>query len=167
MSLYDPQNLVLKAMTSIGLDQGETWLWPFIECFPGGSLEGLAGIREPLAVGETVNLINFFDGFDHLPLASGEDYVLKAIWISFSEPTWWEVLEPVAGQMIHSCVATFPMASCVFYMFLPLGWVRSFVEDINVAGNTIIRLTNRGNQPAEGKCWVIGKKKRGTYRTWL
>lgn len=167
MSLYDPQNLVLKVMQSIGLEQGETWLWPFLECFPGGAAEALAGIREPMAVGETAQLINFFDGLNHLPMASGEDYILKAIWISFTEPMYWEVLQPFGGLMIHSCIATFPMNSQTFYMFLPLGWVRSFVEDINVAGNTIIRLTNRGNQAAIGKCWVIGKKKRGTYRTWL
>jgi len=144
----------------------ESYIWPYLIAYPGASAEGLAGNIEPIAAGATVQLIEAFSGLPYIQALAGEDYLLKEVYLSFNQPILFEILQTVAGIQVHTCVSYSPAYPPNPLTFWPIGWARSLLEDIDVASNTIIQITNLGAAAASGKVWVIGFKKVGRY-IWL
>jgi len=160
---YTGEQFLARTHYGYALASGESHVWPYIMCFEGGGSEPLAGNREPLAPGQSVDLIEAFSGLPYLHCDAGEDYLLKAVFISFNVPILYEQLQMIGGVEQHACYVTYPANTPQPYSPWHLGWRRTLLEDLNTASNTIFRLTNMGAVPGVGKAWILGVKKKGAY----
>ncbi len=150
-----------KVIGGYHLELNESYLFlAIIACPAPGSF---VFTRGSIAVNETINLLNPGTGLGYIDMLAGEDYLIKEMWLNFTQPMRWEMHRSVPNDIdciIFSDTLQRPLTS------FPIGWTRGLLENINIAGRVSCRLTNIGAEPAFGKCWIWGFKKLGTY-TWL
>lgn len=167
MSLYDPDSMLLKVYSSITLEPTENWIFLSLMCFTGGSLDPFITNREPLAIGEATDLINAFTGQTYLEVAAGEDWIWKGILLTFTEPVLIEILTTFGGVLtyyVHLTYQLIPMTPMLQHINIPFSAPRSLFDAITTPNRSRISVTNRGNAPASGTVWFVGKTRRGAFK---
>lgn len=142
-------------------EYGESFLWALIICMDNPGAYNFT--RNPLAVGETVELVDPFTGLNGINALANEDYLLKEFWFNFDQPVRFEMIQDAIGD--ESCECHVPAFAHPAWNGLPIGWTRNQCEPITVASKTTMTVTNLGAATARGKAWVCGFRKIGAY-TW-
>ena len=161
----DYQNEVFRGKQVYGytLEEGEELLWltTLFTLTPGPS----AIVMPPIAPGATAQAIDAFTGLTQLNVLTGWDYILKEFWVSFNQPVRIEFFQGGTYNDL-SCIAYIEANEKPTNVF-QVGWTRSLLEDITVASVLRADVTNLSPlNAAEGKYWVIGYMKVGSYR-WV
>lgn len=141
------------------LAYGEIYLWLAIICVPAPG--GVIVTRTPLAIGESVRLLDAFTGNDQLVVPANWDFVIKQVWISFNQDVELK-LEQGGTWNDVSCLAYIKGGEKPVNVF-ELAWRRSMMEDITEASYLRATLTNLGGAEASGKAWLMGFMKEGQY----
>ncbi|MDP3064639.1 MAG: hypothetical protein Q8O40_15760 [Chloroflexota bacterium] len=139
---------------------GEEYLWltTLFTLTPGSA----AITALPIAPGATAQAIDAFTGLTQLNVLAGWDYLLKEFWVSFNQPVRYAFFQGGTYNDV-SCVA-YSEANAKPTNVFQVGWTRSLLEDLTVASVLRIDITNLSPlNAAEGKVWVIGYRKYGSY----
>lgn len=152
-----------RTLAGYRMAYGESHTWPYLGAIAGGAAEGIPGTRDPIPIGETVRLIDAFTGLDHIAADEGEDWLLKVVYFNFDQPMLWEIFQVIDGVPVHTCISTFPAMKTPETTQWTIGWARSFLEAISVAGICYAQVTNVGLGDATGKAWIVGFRKMGEY----
>ena len=152
-----------KQMYGYERELGEEYLWltTLFTATPGPS----AIVALPIAPGATAQAIDAFTGLPQLNVPAGWDYLLKEFWVSFNQPIRYQFFQGGTYNDI-SCIA-YSEANAKPTNVFQVGWTRSLLEDLTVPSVLRIDITNISPlNAAEGKIWVIGYMKLGSY-TWV
>ncbi|MDP3064116.1 MAG: hypothetical protein Q8O40_13035 [Chloroflexota bacterium] len=134
------------------------WLTTLFTQNPGPASITLA----PLAPGATGQAIDAFTGLTEIALAAGWDYLIKEFWVSFNQPVRLDFYQGGSYADL-SCISFFQANEKPTNVF-QVGWSRSLLEDLTVASVLRCDITNLSPlNDAEGKVWLIGYRKLGSY----
>jgi len=139
---------------------GEEYLWltTLFSLVPGPS----AITAPPIAPGATAQAIDAFTGLPQIAILPGWDYLLKEFWVSFNQPVRYDFFQGGTYNDV-SCIG-YSEANAKPTNVFQVGWTRSLLEDLTVASVLRIDITNLSPlNAAEGKVWVIGYRKLGSY----
>jgi hypothetical protein len=146
------------------LDVNETVFWFFLIAMQN---DGPAIFtRPPITVAEGwVDVPEVSTGLSPYPVPAGYDYVLKEIWLSFTQPCSMELFQGGAYNDASCRLEADSYPGTPINQF-QTGWTRSLLEDITQPSVARVRVRNEGVADMEGKIWLLGFMKPSPYIWW-
>lgn len=151
-----------KSLLAYLPEYGEIPMWIALLCVdvPGPG----AITRGPLAIGETAPCLDLSTGLPTTVIPIGWDFIVKDIWISFSQDV---ILRVFQGGSYNdwACYEEVP-AGRMPLTLMQIGVTRGLLEPLTAASSLAATVENIGGGTATGKCWIAGYMKKGLY-LWL